>query len=162
MVVSRRSCPPLTNPVASRLPPLPPSSATSGDPHSTNTTTPAAPQKMWSKISNALKRPETPAQDFDADDKPLGQTVLSTVFNHHPNLSNFHDPNEVPFPTPSPPASPSKNGRRGIFKRTAKTISENDQVPNLSIKLSIPHLKKVKSSLHGSTGESLFIPVAGV
>ncbi|RPD62165.1 hypothetical protein L227DRAFT_51616 [Lentinus tigrinus ALCF2SS1-6] len=105
---------------------------------------------MWSKISSALKRPETPAQDFDADDRPV-QTVLSTVFDRHPNLSNFHDPNEVPFPSPSPPASPSKHGRRGIFKRTAKTISESDQVPNLPIKLSIPHLKKVKSSLHGST-----------
>ncbi|KAI0706904.1 hypothetical protein C8T65DRAFT_740457 [Cerioporus squamosus] len=106
---------------------------------------------MWSKISSALKRPETPAQDFDADDRLQPQTVLSTVFDRHPNLSNFHDPNEVPFPSPSPPASPSKHGRRGIFKRTPKTTSENDQVPHLPIKLSIPHLKKVKSSLHGST-----------
>lgn len=117
---------------------------------------------MWSKISNALKRPETPAQDFDTDDRPQAQTVLSTVFDHHPNLSNFHDPNEVPFPSPSPPASPSKHGRRGIFKRTPKTISENDQVPSLSLKLSIPHLKKVKSSLHGSTGGYFFISVVDV
>ncbi|RDX44717.1 hypothetical protein OH76DRAFT_1045806 [Lentinus brumalis] len=107
---------------------------------------------MWSKISSALKRPETPAQDFDTDDKQQPQTVLSTVFDRHPNLSVFHDSNEVPFPSPSPPASPSKHGRRGIFKRTAKTVSENDQVPQLPpLKLSIPSLKKVKSSLHGST-----------
>ncbi|KAI0747217.1 hypothetical protein C8Q80DRAFT_1271994 [Daedaleopsis nitida] len=104
---------------------------------------------MWSKISSALKRPETPAQDFD-DDKP-SQTVLSTVFDRHPNLSNFHDPNEVPFPSPSPPASPSKHGRRGIFKRTPK-MHDNDSVPHLPMKLSIPHLKKVKSSLHNSAG----------
>lgn len=107
---------------------------------------------MWSKISSALKRPETPAQDFD-DEKP-SQTVLSTVFDRHPNLSNFHDPTEVPFPSPSPPASPSKHGRRGIFKRTPKTY-DNDSVPHLPMKLSIPHLKKVKSSLHNSAGEFL-------
>ncbi|KAI0765470.1 hypothetical protein C8Q74DRAFT_1205632 [Fomes fomentarius] len=105
---------------------------------------------MWSKISSALKRPETPAQDFD-EDKP--QTVLSTVFNTHPNLSNFHDPTEVPFPSPSPPASPSRNGRRSIFKRTPKTWNDNDSNSHLPMKLSIPHLKKVKSSLHNSAGE---------
>ena len=102
---------------------------------------------MWAKISGALKRPETPAQEhFDIDDRP--PTVLATVFDQHPNLSNFHDPNEVPFPSPSPPASLSKNGRRGIFKRTPK----HDQ-GSLSLKISIPQLKKVKSSLHGSSSE---------
>lgn len=88
--------------------------------------------------------------DTERDDGLKPPSVLSTVFNQHPNLSNFHEPSEVPFPTPSPPASPSKNGRRGIFKRTPKTYSENDQGPQgsqLSLKLSIPHLKKVKSSI---------------
>ncbi len=114
---------------------------------------------MWSKISSALKRPETPAQDFD-EDKP--QTVLSTVFNTHPNLSNFHDPAEVPFPSPSPPASPSRNGRRSIFKRTPKTWNDNDSNSHLPMKLSIPHLKKVKSSLHNSAGESCSVDCASL
>ncbi|KAI0360245.1 hypothetical protein OH77DRAFT_1392529 [Trametes cingulata] len=102
---------------------------------------------MWSKISSALKRPETPANDAaDHDDALKPPSVLSTVFNHHPNLSNFHEPSEVPFPSPSPPASPSKHGRRGIFKRNPKPWAD-DQGPQLPIKLSIPHLKKVKSSI---------------
>ena len=110
---------------------------------------------MWSKISSALgKRPETPALDEDEDRPP---TVLSTVFNQHPNLSNFHDPNEVPFPSPSPPASPSRSGRRGLFKRSAKTWNDNDSAPHLPMKLSIPHLKKVKSSLHTSASECLLL-----
>ena len=102
---------------------------------------------MWSKISNALKRPETPAQDIEHDESLKPPSVLNAVFNQHPNLSNFHEPSEVPFPSPSPPASPSKHGRRGIFKRTPKPWSDNDQAPALPIKLSIPHLKKVKSSI---------------
>ncbi|KAL1941791.1 hypothetical protein VTO73DRAFT_6791 [Trametes versicolor] len=113
---------------------------------------------MWSKISSALKRPETPVLDTDRDDGLKPPSVLSTVFNQHPNLSNFHEPSEVPFPTPSPPASPSKNGRRGIFKRTPKTYSENDQPPQgsqLSLKLSIPHLKKVKSSIAPNSASSI-------
>ena len=112
---------------------------------------------MWSKISNALKRPETPAQDLDIDDKP--PSVLASVLERHPNLSMFHEaePEEVPFPSPSPPASPSKHGRRGIFKRTPKPWGENDSVPHLPMKLSIPHLKKVKSSLHTSTSECLLL-----
>ncbi len=114
---------------------------------------------MWSKISSALKRPETPVLDTERDDGLKPPSVLSTVFNQHPNLSNFHEPSEVPFPTPSPPASPSKNGRRGIFKRTPKTYSENEQGPQgsqLSLKLSIPHLNKVTSSIApNSASESL-------
>ncbi|KAH9848978.1 hypothetical protein C2E23DRAFT_888588 [Lenzites betulinus] len=108
---------------------------------------------MWSKISSALKRPETPALDTDHDDVLKPPSVLTTVFSQHPNLSNFHEPTEVPFPTPSPPASPSKNGRRGIFKRAPKR-SENDG-PTLPLKLSIPHLKKVKSSLAPNSASSI-------
>ena len=105
---------------------------------------------MWSKISSALKRPETPAQDFDSpvDDKHPSNNVLTAVFDRHPNLSNFHDPNEVPFPSPSPPASPSKHGRKGLFKRNTKAFQDGEQAHTLPIKLSIPHLKKVKSSGH--------------
>ena len=113
---------------------------------------------MWAKISGALKRPETPAQEhFDIDDRP--PTVLSTVFDHHPNLSNFHDPSEVPFPSPSPPASPSKHGRRGIFKRNGKS-GDHDQ-GSISLKISIPQLKKVKSSLHGSSSEYFCVAYGG-
>ena len=107
---------------------------------------------MWAKLSGTFsKRPETPLQEtFDVvDEKP--STVLSAVFDQHPNLSNFHESTEVPFPSPSPPASPSKNGRRGIFRRNPRGNGDHDS-GSLSIKL--PHLKKVKSSLHGSvTGE---------
>ncbi|PIL28204.1 hypothetical protein GSI_09616 [Ganoderma sinense ZZ0214-1] len=105
---------------------------------------------MWSKISSALRRPETPAQEPNTpiDDRFSSNTVLSTVFDRHPNLSNFHESTEVPFPSPSPPASPSKNGRRGIFKRNPKTFQDGEHANTLPIKLSIPHLKKVKSSLH--------------
>ncbi|CDO77565.1 hypothetical protein BN946_scf184926.g2 [Trametes cinnabarina] len=112
---------------------------------------------MWAKISSALKRPETPAQDFndDHDGNVKPPSVLNAVFNQHPNLSNFHEPSEeVLFPTPSPPASPSKHGRRGIFKRTPKAFPDNDQGPQLPIKLSIPHLKKVKSSIQPNSASS--------
>ena len=109
---------------------------------------------MWAKISGSFRRPETPLQEhFDIDDRP--PTVLSAVFEQHPNLSNFHDPAEVPFPSPSPPASPSKHGRRGIFRR--KGLGEHDQ-GSLSIKIPIPALKKVKSSINGSTSASKFSP----
>ncbi|KAI0824945.1 hypothetical protein BC628DRAFT_1321363 [Trametes gibbosa] len=109
---------------------------------------------MWSKISSALKRPETPVLDTDPDDVLKPPSVLTTVFSQHPNLSNFHEPTEVPFPTPSPPASPSRNGRRGIFKRAPKR-TENDQGPTLPLKLSIPHLKKVKSSIAPNSASSI-------
>ncbi|KAI0363437.1 hypothetical protein BV20DRAFT_958314 [Pilatotrama ljubarskyi] len=93
---------------------------------------------MWSKLSSALR----PAHDADNDDGLKPPSVLSAVFNHHPNLSNFHEPSDVPFPSPSPPASPSKHGRRGIFKRIPKHPADDGP-----IKLAIPHLKKVKSSI---------------
>ncbi|KAI8971313.1 hypothetical protein BD414DRAFT_540487 [Trametes punicea] len=109
---------------------------------------------MWAKISSALKRPETPAQDTDHDESYKPPSVLSAVFSQHPNLSNFHEPSEVPFPSPSPPASPSKHGRRGIFKRTPKAFTDSDQGPQLPIKLSIPHLKKVKSSIQPNSASS--------
>ncbi|KAJ8455282.1 hypothetical protein ONZ51_g12534 [Trametes cubensis] len=88
---------------------------------------------MWSKISNALKRPETPAQDIEHDESLKPPSVLNAVFNQHPNLSNFHEP---------------------IFKRTPKTWTDNDQAPALPIKLSIPHLKKVKSSIQPNSASS--------
>ncbi|KAH9947994.1 hypothetical protein B0H21DRAFT_778115 [Amylocystis lapponica] len=110
---------------------------------------------MWAKFSSALKRPGTPALDNDNDtddDRPTSPShadVLAGVFEQHPNLSVFHEPSEIPFPSPSPPASPSKNGHKGMFKRskTPKRDGTDSVPPPLPPKLSLTLPKKVKSSL---------------
>lgn len=83
----------------------------------------------------------TPSPDTDDERTP---DVLASVYEQHPNLSVFHqDPTEMPFPTPSPPASPSRNGRRNMFKRMSK-IPNNENVDTFS-RNTLP--KKVLSSL---------------
>ncbi|ETW79905.1 hypothetical protein HETIRDRAFT_477546 [Heterobasidion irregulare TC 32-1] len=107
---------------------------------------------MWSKLSNALKR----SGNEQYDTEPL-QTldVMSSVLKQHPNLSVFHEvqdqeePTEVPFPIPSPPGSPSLNGRRGMFKRMSKgkiDLMEGAMPSPPPLKLPLP-LKKVKAHL---------------
>lgn len=120
---------------------------------------------MWSKISSALKpaRPGTPAIEDDEQSSPVSTvSILSKVYEQHPNLSVFHNnTDEVPFPTPSPPASPSKHSRMGVFKRLPKAPwSENNEIVSSSprlLPLSIP--KKVKSNFLTSNGTSLPICV---
>ncbi|KAI0945184.1 hypothetical protein AcV7_001791 [Taiwanofungus camphoratus] len=112
---------------------------------------------MWAKISSALKpgRPGTPTLDQD-DELPPHADVLSKVYEQHPNLSVFHQASEIPFPSPSPPASPSKHGRRGMFKRPKAPRNDTGE-PTTSSPVMLPlHLpKKVKSSLHLSNGSDV-------
>lgn len=108
---------------------------------------------MWSKLSNALKpRGETdnaPPTPAPATLEPSQSAVMSHVFEQHPNLSVFH-PGDVPFPAPSPPSSPSKHGRLGLFKRSSKVPKDDRYESSSSLRL--PHLpKKVRSTLHINT-----------
>ncbi|KAI0696150.1 hypothetical protein BC835DRAFT_1414411 [Cytidiella melzeri] len=85
---------------------------------------------LWSKFGNVLKaRPGTPGPDADDERAP---DVLAGVYEQHPNLSVFQqDVIEQPFPTSSPPASPSRSGRRNMFKRMSK-IPPNENVDTIS------------------------------
>ncbi|KAG7447351.1 uncharacterized protein BT62DRAFT_948399 [Guyanagaster necrorhizus] len=105
---------------------------------------------MWSKITNALKyRPSNDDQSssFHQSD------VISRVLEQHPNMSVFHGEAETSIPVPSPPASPSKNGRRSIFRRTNKGKDDDSiRAPSPSpLALGLP---KVKSSLDLISNES--------
>jgi hypothetical protein len=106
---------------------------------------------MWSKISNALKPrhgPEEPEQTFSQSSQG---DVMSRVLEQHPNLSVFQSSSDLPLPGPSPPGSPSKQGKRGMFKRLSKLPPKDDhdslRAPS-PMRLPIGLPKKVKSSLH--------------
>ena len=83
---------------------------------------------MWSKLNNALKlRAGTPVNITEDEHTEVGSgEVMAGVYEQHPNLSVFHQPSEVPFPTPSPPASPSRHGRKGMFKRMSRQFMPNN------------------------------------
>ncbi|EED84378.1 predicted protein [Postia placenta Mad-698-R] len=106
---------------------------------------------MWAKFSNVLKhRPGTPALS-EQDDEP---DVLGSVYEQHPNLSVFHEPSEVPFPSPSPPASPSLTGQKNVFKRPKPRIDTLTEPATSSPVISPLNLpKKVKSSLQTLSSE---------
>lgn len=103
---------------------------------------------MWSKLSNALKpRPAAPDQTPDPFTS-LGD-VMSSIYEQHPNLSVFQGNEDLPFPAPSPPGSPSKHGRKGKFKRASKVVKEGseslDAPSSLRMPVGLP--KKVRSTL---------------
>lgn len=108
--------------------------------------------RMWSKVSSALKlRPGTPGPIAEEETTTGSGDVLASVFEQHPNLSVFHQPSEVPFPSPSPPASPSRNGRRGMFKRMSKSVASNNDAMDTLSRHTLT--KKVRSTFQGpSTG----------
>ncbi|KAJ7452151.1 hypothetical protein B0H11DRAFT_302820 [Mycena galericulata] len=104
---------------------------------------------MWAKLSHALK----PKQAHDEPESSVHSNshshgdVMSSVFEQHPNLSVFHNP-----PTsPSPPPSPSKSTRMGMFKRHPKGHDESARAPS-PMKMPIGLPKKVKSTfgMHGN------------
>ncbi|KAF7326631.1 hypothetical protein MVEN_02599900 [Mycena venus] len=98
---------------------------------------------MWAKLSHALK----PKQAHDDSDANSHGEVLAGVLEQHPNLSVFHHPSE----NPSPPPSPSKSSRMGMFKRHTKGYDESQRAPSpMKLPLGIP--KKVKSTfgMHGN------------
>ncbi|KAK0189671.1 hypothetical protein F5146DRAFT_982194 [Armillaria mellea] len=97
---------------------------------------------MWSKITSALKYRSNDDQDsFHQTD------VMSRVLEQHPNMSVFHGEADTSIPTSSPPVSPSKNGRRSIFRRTNKGKDDDSiRAPSPS-PLALGLSKKVKSSL---------------
>ncbi|CCL98315.1 uncharacterized protein FIBRA_00309 [Fibroporia radiculosa] len=115
---------------------------------------------MWAKFSSALKqRPSTPSLAEDQDDQPSHADVLSSVYEQHPNLSVFHqqdEPTEVPFPSPSPPSSPSLTGRRNIFRRPKPSRIDTAAEPATSSPILSPLTlpKKVKSSLQNLSNVS--------
>ena len=101
---------------------------------------PATTTLMWTKFSNALK----PRQD----DIESGSTLQG---QHHPNAStrSLVSRSESPFSIPSPPGSPSKHGRRSMFKRMSKLPKGEDGAATSSpFNLPIGLPKRVKSHLH--------------
>ena len=76
-------------------------------------------QEMWSKISNALKSHST----TNKGEQTL--SVMSKVFEQHPNLSIFHA-NESGVLHSSPPPSPSVHSKGDMFKRMSKGPSKDD------------------------------------
>lgn len=107
---------------------------------------------MLSKLNTFLKpgsRANATATDDDASSK---NGVVSRVKELHPNLSIFHGgDSEVPFPTPSPPLSPSKHGRGSMFKRISR-MPQDDNKETFS-KATLP--KKVKSLAALTIGKCL-------
>ncbi|KAJ7270899.1 hypothetical protein C8J57DRAFT_1507863 [Mycena rebaudengoi] len=91
---------------------------------------------MWAKISHVLK----PKQAHEDDDTHSPGDVLTSVFEQHPNLSVF---NSQEPSHPSPPPSPSRGSRRGMFKRHTKG-DDSFRAPS-PMKLPIGLPKKVKS-----------------
>lgn len=77
---------------------------------------------MWARISSALK-----PRHVQEDENSASQgEVISKVFEQHPNLSVFHQ-SDRPIPTPSPPASPSRNMRRSMFKRSIRIQRDKEK-----------------------------------
>ncbi|KIY48507.1 hypothetical protein FISHEDRAFT_43031 [Fistulina hepatica ATCC 64428] len=102
---------------------------------------------MWHKFTGALKSRQATIHDDEPGVPPTPQgDVLSRVLDQHPNLSVFH--NTTDFPATEPPPSPK---RRGVFKRMAKVMSdEQDSCAPLHFKLPgtfSKNSKKVGSTL---------------
>ncbi|KAK0497653.1 hypothetical protein EDD18DRAFT_1351422 [Armillaria luteobubalina] len=98
---------------------------------------------MWSTITSALKY-----RSNDDQDSSFNQTdVMSRVLEQHPNMSVFHGEADTSFPASSPPAFPSKNGRRSIFRRTNKGKDDDSIRTSSPSPLALGLPKKVKSSL---------------
>jgi hypothetical protein len=89
---------------------------------------------MWAKISSVLK-PRHANEELEPKEQ-------------HPNFSVFQGASGHPVPMHSPPSSPSKSGRRGMFKRMSRApVRDEDSVraPSpMTLPIGLP--KKVKSS----------------
>ncbi|TDL26867.1 hypothetical protein BD410DRAFT_819072 [Rickenella mellea] len=131
---------------------------------------------MWTKLSNALKQrgdgeqhqptqqhqrqpPQQQEQHLQAPQtaSTSQSKIVTKLREQHPNLSMFDQQPDVPFPAPSPPGSPSKHGKLGIFKRTSKANKNDEPIPSLKLPMFIP--KKVKSTLNlNSNNSSVSLP----
>lgn len=98
-------------------------------------------QTMWSKISSALKA-RSDGEPALAQNMAQG-TVMGKLLEQHPNMSVFHASHDQSLPAASPPSSPTKHGRLGLFKRNTKTQHDNSSTLSLA--------RKVKTSLHINT-----------
>lgn len=104
----------------------------------------SAKQTMWSKISNVLKTRTDDDQVASSSATVPHSLVVEKIREQHPNMSMFQPSSQdITLPVPSPPSSPTKNGRLGLFKRNTKPHHENASSVSLA--------KKVKSSLHINT-----------
>ncbi|KAJ8516870.1 hypothetical protein ONZ45_g5875 [Pleurotus djamor] len=126
---------------------------------------------MWSKLSSALGRHRHESDASASSSQSQRSEVMDKVYEQHPNLSVFHgaeeetsggESPEMPFPNnPSPPSSPSRNGRLGMFKRSAKSRDDDSirapsPLPSMLPSIGLP--KKVRSTLslrHNSSQQSL-------
>jgi hypothetical protein len=102
---------------------------------------------MWAKLGNALK----PRQD-DNDN--------GSIFHHHPNAStrSLAMSLDAPGSISSPPSSPSKPKRRGLFKRISVNVlkGDYDEGKPAPFDMSIGLPKRVKSHLHLNGNSTLF------
>ncbi|KAJ7075672.1 hypothetical protein B0H15DRAFT_866313 [Mycena belliarum] len=105
---------------------------------------------MWAKLSSAAAHLKPKQAPVESETSSHGD-VMSSVFEQHPNLSVFHNPND---PHPSPPPSPSKSSRMGLFKRHTKGHDESMRAPS-PMKLPVGLPKKIKSGFgaHGNASQ---------
>lgn len=82
---------------------------------------------MWSKISNALSmsiKSVPPIKDDNSQSEP---TVMTKVFEQHPNLSMFHPSESGNIQQqPGTPSSPSVHSKPNMFKRMSKSALKED------------------------------------
>lgn len=127
---------------------------------------------MWNKLAHLVKRnvenepnhsdEQNRHNDRDASggSASTNSSVISRVYGQHPNLSHFHSGSAIHLASPSPPGSPSKGSKRGLFKRSLKAKSTSTPVaqpaqgeaPSRTSPLPVNlAAKKVRTSLHVDT-----------
>lgn len=99
----------------------------------------ATTTSMWTKFSNVLKSRQ--------DDNDTGSFFQG---QHHPNMStrSLVSNLEGSIQNQSPPGSPSKQGRRSMFKRTPKVPKSDDSGRSSPFGLPMGLPKRVKSHLN--------------
>ncbi|KAJ7938343.1 hypothetical protein B0H13DRAFT_1139546 [Mycena leptocephala] len=103
---------------------------------------------MWAKLSHVLK----PKQAHDESDTNINShgDVMAGVFEQHPNLSVFHHAPDHP----SPPPSPSRSSRMGMFKRHTKGHDESQRAPSpMKLPIGIPKKVKTTFGMHGNASQ---------
>lgn len=114
--------------------------------HSSSTST--STSTMWNKLTNVLKtRSDVDVPSPNAPFHPSRGTKSLDLQRTLPSLPPHDFDSPKPLPAPSPPSSPSKYGRLGLFRRSSKSTGPGSLDNSSSVSLA----KKVKASLNINT-----------
>ncbi|KLO17737.1 hypothetical protein SCHPADRAFT_994079 [Schizopora paradoxa] len=103
---------------------------------------------MWNKLTSVLKtRSDADVPSPNVLSHPSRGTKSLDLQRTLPALPPHDFDSPKPLPAPSPPSSPSKYGRLGLFRRSSKTTGPG----NLDNSSSVSLAKKVKASLNINT-----------